>query len=114
MDFQLFFSGLTALGTLVAVASLVWAVYIYIRSNENTQLSSLKKEILAYPRFCRKIDRLLAEPLFSAIGNSISEELEKLMPENQSLEDFSNEFMLNPDADNFKALAIYTGLKKML
>lgn len=112
MDFQLFFSGLTALGTLVAVASLVWAVYIYLRSNENIQLSSLKKEVLTYPRYCRKIDRLLAEPLFSAIGNSISEELEKLMPENQSLEDFSNEFMLNPDADNFKALAIYTGLKK--
>lgn len=35
-----------------------------------------------------------------------------MMPENQTIEDFSSEFMLNPDADNFKALAIYTGMKK--
>lgn len=112
MNYELFFSGLTAIGTLVAVASFIWAIYVYMRSNESKEMSELKREILAYPRYCRKIDRLLAEPLFSAIGNSISEELEKLMPENQSLEDFSEEFMLNPDADNFKALAIYTGLKK--
>ena len=112
MNFSLLFSGMTAFGTLVAVASLIWAVYAYVRSNESKEMSALKKEILAYPRYCKKIDRLLAEPLFSAIGNSIAEELEKLMPENQSLEEFSEEFMLNADADNFKALAIYTGLKK--
>lgn len=112
MTIELFFSGLTALGTIVAVASLIWAINVYKLSNEDREMTLLKKDILTYPGYCKKINSILAEPFFSAIGNSISEELENLMPENQTLEDFSNDFMLNPDADNFKALAIYTGMKK--
>jgi hypothetical protein len=112
MNWNLFFTAITALGSLAAVASLVWAIYSFRRANETKTMAALKKEILSYPGYCRKIDRLLAEPFFSAIGNSISEELQGFMPDNQSLEEFSNEFMLNPEADNFKALAIYTGMKK--
>lgn len=112
MTIELFFSGMTALGTIVAICSLIWAINVYKISNEDKEMASLKKEILTYPGYCKKINRILAEPFFSAVGNSISEELEKMMPENQTIEDFSSEFMLNPDADNFKALAIYTGMKK--
>lgn len=112
MTIDLFFSGLTALGTLVAVGSLIWAIHVYKLTNEDREMAALKREILSYPGYCRKINRLLAEPFFSAVGNSIAEELDKLMPENQSLEDFSNNFMLNADADNYKSLAIYTGMKK--
>lgn len=109
---ELFFSGVTAFGTVVAIFSLIWAINVYKISNEDKEMTLLKKDILTYPGYCKKINRILAEPFFSAVGNSISEELEKMMPENQSLEDFSNNFMLNPDTDNFKALAIYTGMKK--
>lgn len=112
MTIELFLSLLTAFGTVVAVGSLIWAIRVYKLTNQDKEMNSLKKEILAYPGYCRKLNRLLAEPVFSAIGNSIAEELEKLMPENQSLEDFSNDFMLNADTDNYKSLAIYSGMKK--
>lgn len=112
MTIELFLSILTSFGTIVAVCSLIWAIHVYKLTNQDKEMTALKREILSYPGYCRKINRLLAEPFFSAIGNSISEELEKLMPENQSLEDFSNDFMLNADADNYKSLAIYTGMKK--
>lgn len=64
MTIELFFSGMTALGTIVAICSLIWAINVYKISNEDKEMASLKKEILTYPGYCKKINRILAEPFF--------------------------------------------------
>ena len=58
------------------------------------------------------INILLSEPFFVALGNSIADELKKLHEEGQSIEGFSN-FLLNDEkSHNYKAQAIYSGLKR--
>lgn len=99
-------------GAVATVFSVIWAIHVYKVANEDKELLEIKKAIMTLPEKCKRLDSLLSEPLFSAIGNSIAEELKALNTENQSLEEFSSEFMLNEEARNYKALAIYMGLKK--
>lgn len=112
MNIDAILSLISAIGAVATVISLVWAIQIYRLSNENSEMAEVRKYLLAFPEYCRQVDKLLSEPVFSAIGSGISEELEKIMPDNQSIEDFTNDFMLNADNDNYKALAIYLGMKK--
>lgn len=112
MTIETLFSILTAVGAVATILSLVWAIRVYWITNENAGIAEIRKHLLAFPEYCKEIGRLLSEPVFSAIGCGIAEELEKLMPDNQSIEDFTNDFMLNSDNDNYKALAIYLGMKK--
>lgn len=112
MDISLVFDGLTAIGSLATVGSLFWAVHVFKLSHDREEIATVKKAILSLPVLCDKLQRLLSEPVFSAIGNGIAEELEKYMVEGQSLEEFNKKFMLNAENDNYKALAIYMGMKK--
>ena len=112
MDISLVFDGLTAIGSLATVGSLFWAVHVFKLSRDREEIATVKKAILSLPVLCDKLQRLLSEPVFSAIGNGIAEELEKYMVEGQSLEEFNKKFMLNAENDNYKALAIYMGMKK--
>ncbi len=112
MSWTLFLQCINAFGALATVGSLAWAIHVYRMAHESDEIIKVRTAILTYPVHCKKIERLLSEPVFSAIGNGIAEELEKYMPEDQSLEDFTNDFMLNTSGDNYKALAIYMGMKK--
>lgn len=101
-----------ALSTIATVASVLWAIHVYRRSNENKNYIDLKESMLQMPDTCFELNSLLTEPFFAAIGNSIANELKELHSPEQSLEDFSD-FLLNDDlSHNYKALAIYSGLKK--
>ena len=112
MNWNLLFDCISAFGALATVGSLAWAVHIFRVAHEREEIIGVRNAILTYPVYCKKIERLLSEPVFSAIGNGIAEELEKYMPEGQSLETYTNDFMLNSSGDNYKALAIYMGMKK--
>ena len=101
-----------AMGAVATVISVIWAIRVYKMSNEDKEVLEIKKDIMTLPEKCKRLDNLLSEPLFSAIGNSIAEELEALNTDNQSLEEFSNDFLLNEESRNYKALAIYMGLKR--
>ena len=100
------------LGAVATVVSVIWAIHVYKVANEDKEVSEIKKAIMTLPEKCKRLDNLLSEPLFSAIGNSIAEELKVLHTENQPLDEFSNDFMLSEESRNYKALAIYMGLKK--
>lgn len=99
-------------GTLATISSVLWAIHVYRRANENKNYIDLKESMLQIPDTCYELNSLLTEPFFAAIGNSIADELKELHSPEQSLEEFSN-FLLNDDlSHNYKALAIYSGLKK--
>lgn len=72
----------------------------------------MKKCIWKIPTICNDINLLLSEPFFAALGNSIADELKNLLEDGQSLEDYS-QFLLNDEkSHNYKAQAIYSGLKR--
>ncbi|MBR3237855.1 MAG: hypothetical protein IKF99_05400 [Oscillospiraceae bacterium] len=101
-----------ALGTIATVISVFWAIHVYRKANENKSYLEIKDNIIKIPEICHEINSLLTEPFFAAIGNSISKELKELYSSEQTLEDFS-EFLLDDESShNYKALAIYSGLKQ--
>ena len=65
-------------GAVATVFSVIWAIHVYKVANEDKELLEIKKAIMALPEKCKRLDSLLSEPLFSAIGNSIAEELKAL------------------------------------
>ena len=100
------------LSAIATVASVLWAIHVYRRANENKDYVGIKESMLQIPDVCFELNSLLTEPFFAAIGNSIANELEELHSSEQSIEAFSD-FLLNDDlSHNYKALAIYSGLKK--
>ena len=100
---------IAAIGT---IGSVLWAIHIYHKENDNRNLLDVKDNILKIPAICFDINVLLSEPFFAALGNSIADELKKLHEKGQSLESFSN-FLLNDEkSHNYKAQAIYSGLKR--
>ena len=100
---------IAAIGT---IASVLWAIHVYRRENDDRNLLDIKNNILKIPTICTDINILLSEPFFVALGNSIADELKKLHEEGQSIEGFSN-FLLNDEkSHNYKAQAIYSGLKR--
>ena len=101
-----------ALTAIATVASVLWAIHVYRKANEDRIFLQIKNSIIQVPQICHDINFLLTEPFFAAIGNSVAEELKSLYSADQSLEDFS-EFLLNDEAShNYKGLAIYSGLKQ--
>jgi len=101
-----------ALSAISTVVSVLWAIHVYRRANENKDYVTVKESMLQLPDTCYELNSLLTEPFFAAIGNSIANELKELHSPEQSMEDFSD-FLLNDDlSHNYKALAIYSGLKK--
>lgn len=101
-----------ALTAIAAVASVLWAIHVYRKANEDRAFLEIKNNIIRIPEICHDINFLLTEPFFAAIGNSVAEELKSLYSPEQSLEDFS-EFLLDDEVShNYKGLAIYSGLKQ--
>jgi len=100
------------LGTAATVISVFWAIHVYNKAYEDKITLQVKENIMSLPETCDEINSLLTEPFFAAIGNSIAEELKTLYSPEQQLEEFS-EFLLNDEeSHNYKALAIYSGLKQ--
>ena len=100
------------LGALATAISVFWAIHVYRKANENKSFWEIKDSIIKIPEICQEINSLLTEPFFAAIGNSIAKELKELYSSEQTLEDFS-EFLLDDESShNYKALAIYSGLKQ--
>ena len=108
---QIFFSVIQSFGSIATVFSVLWAIVVYRAANEEKGYIEAKNNILKIPQLCKELDLLLTEPFFAAIGNSISNELKELFSENQSMEEYS-EFLLKESSQNYKAIAIYAGLKK--
>lgn len=108
---QIFYSTIEALGAIATVLSLLWAIKVYKSANEERGYLETKDNIMKIPQLCRELNLLLTEPFFAAIGNSIANELKELFVENQTIEEYS-EFLLNDSSKNYKAIAIYSGLKK--
>lgn len=101
-----------ALGAIGTIASVLFAIYTYRKAQNNAALLEVKRCVWKIPTICNDINMLLSEPFFAALGNSIADELKKLLEDGQSLEDYS-QFLLNDDkSHNYKAQAIYSGLKR--
>lgn len=101
-----------ALGAIGTIASVLFAIYSYCKAQNNAALLEVKRCVWKIPTICNDINMLLSEPFFAALGNSIADELKKLLEDGQSLEDYS-QFLLNDDkSHNYKAQAIYSGLKR--
>lgn len=101
-----------ALGAIGTIASVLFAIYSYRKAQNNAALLEVKRCVWKIPTICNDINMLLSEPFFAALGNSIADELKKLLEDGQSLEDYS-QFLLNDDkSHNYKAQAIYSGLKR--
>ncbi len=101
-----------SIGTVAAISSVLWAIHVYRNANENKSYLEIKDNIIKIPELCQEINFLLTEPFFAAIGNSIAKELRELYSSEQTLDAFSD-FLLNDEAShNYKALAIYSGLKQ--
>ena len=101
-----------ALGAIGTIASVLFAIHSYRKAQNNAALLEVKRCVWKIPTICNDINLLLSEPFFAALGNSIADELKKLLEEGQSLEDYS-QFLLNDDkSHNYKAQAIYSGLKR--
>ena len=83
-----------AIGAIGTIASVLWAIKVYTNENKNANLMKVKNAILELPSICNDINILLSEPFFAALGNSVAEELKKLMDDGQTLEDFSG-FLLD-------------------
>lgn len=98
-----------AIGT---IASVLFAIYSYRKAQSNSALLEVKKSIWKIPALCKDIDSLLNEPFFAALGNSIADELKNLKEDNQSLEDYSSFLLDDKRSHNYKAQAIYSGLKR--
>ncbi|MDY4769491.1 MAG: hypothetical protein SO267_01975 [Lachnospiraceae bacterium] len=101
-----------AIGAIGTIASVLWAIKVYTNENKNANLMKVKNAILELPSICNDINILLSEPFFAALGNSVAEELKKLMDDGQTLEDFSGFLLDDNKSHNYKAQAIYSGLKK--
>ena len=100
---------IAAIGT---IGSVLWAIHVYHKENDNRNLLDIKDNILKIPTICSDINILLSEPFFAALGNSIADELKKLHEKGQSLESFSNFLLSDEKSHNYKAQAIYSGLKR--
>lgn len=101
-----------ALGTLATVISVLWAIHVYRKANENKSFLEIKDNIIKIPEICHAINSLLTEPFFAAIGNSIAKELKELYSSEKTLDDFSEFLLDDKSSHNYKALAIYSGLKQ--
>lgn len=101
-----------ALGTLATIISVLWAIHVYRKANENRSFLEIKDNIIKIPEICQEINSLLTEPFFAAIGNSIAKELKELYSSSQTLDDFSEFLLDDKSSHNYKALAIYSGLKQ--
>lgn len=108
---QIVYSSIEALGSIATVLSVMWAIKVYKTANEEKGYLETKDNIMKIPQLCRELNLLLTEPFFAAIGNSIANELKELFTENQTMEEYS-EFLLDDSSKNYKAIAIYSGLKK--
>lgn len=101
-----------AFGAIATTISVLFAVYTYRKAHNNSSLLEIKKCMWKLPSICNDINLLLSEPFFAALGNSVADELKKLLDDGQSLEDYS-QFLLNEEkSHNYKAQAIYSGLKR--
>lgn len=101
-----------AFGAIGTICSLLWAIHIYHNENDKRSLMEIKNSILKIPHLCNEVNMLLSEPFFAALGNSIADELKNLHEKGQSLEDFSNFLLDDVKSHNYKAQAIYSGLKR--
>ena len=100
------------IGAFGTILSVFIAIYTYRHAQTTSALLEVKKSLWIIPTICKEINDLLTERVFSALGDSIASEFRKLYVEGQSLDDFSA-FLLNDDkSHNYKAQAIYAGLKK--
>lgn len=100
-----------ALGALGTIASVLFAIYNYRKSQNDASLLEVKKCLWRIPSICEEIDNLLSERVFSALGDSIASEFKQLYEKNQSLKDYSNFLIEDDRSHNYKAQAIYSGLK---
>ena len=99
------------IGAVGTILSVLIAIYTYRHAQTTSALLEVKKGLWIIPTICKEIDDLLSERVFSALGDSIASEFRKLHEDGQSLDDFSD-FLLDDDkSHNYKAQAIYAGLK---
>ena len=110
MDWQLLFQAIQAFGALAAIASVVWAINVYIRTGRDHDYQKIRDAVIALPHHCEQLNKQLSESLFAAIGASISNEL-RPMYDGYTIESFSK-WLLSEESSNFKAQAIYMGLQK--
>lgn len=110
MDWQLLFQAIQAFGALAAIASVVWAINVYIRTSRDHDYQKIRDAVIALPHHCEQLNKQLSESLFAAIGTSISNEL-RPMYDGYTIESFSK-WLLSEESSNFKAQAIYMGLQK--
>lgn len=110
MNWALLFQAIQAFGSLATIASVIWAINVYIMTGRNHDYQKIRDALIALPHHCEQLDKLLSESLFAAIGTSISNELRPMF-EGYTIESFSK-WLLSEDSSNFKAQAIYMGLQK--
>lgn len=110
MNWELFFQAIQAFGALAAIASVLWAINVYIWTGRNHDYQKIRDAVIALPHHCEQLNKQLSESLFAAIGTSISNELRPMF-EGYTVESFSK-WLLSEDSSNFKAQAIYMGLQK--
>lgn len=110
MDWGLLFQAIQAFGAIASIASVVWAINVYIMTSRNRDYQKTREAVIALPHHCEQLNKQLSEPLFAAIGTSISNELRPMF-EGYTIESFSK-WLLSEDSSNFKAQAIYMGLQK--
>lgn len=110
MDLGLIFQGIQAFGALATIASVIWAINVYIMTGQNHDYQKIRDAVIALPHHCEQLNKLLSESLFAAIGTSISNELRPMFS-GYTIETFSK-WLLSEDSSNFKAQAIYMGLQK--
>ena len=110
MNWELFFQAIQAFGAIAAIASVIWAINVYIITSRNHDYQKIRDAVIALPHHCEQLNKQLSESLFAAIGTSISNELRPMF-EGYTIDSFSK-WLLSEDSSNFKAQAIYMGLQK--
>lgn len=110
MNWQLLFQAIQAFGAIAAIASVAWAINVYIRTGRDHDYQKIRDAVIALPHHCEQLNKQLSESLFAAIGTSISNEL-RPMYDGYTIESFSK-WLLSEESSNFKAQAIYMGLQK--
>ena len=99
------------IGAIGTTASVMFAIYTYRNAQTKSALLEVKKCLWRIPIICKAIDELLSERVFSAVGDSISNEFRKLHENEQSLDEYSALLIDDNKSHNYKAQAIYAGLK---
>ncbi|HBC3478279.1 TPA: hypothetical protein KDY95_003418 [Vibrio cholerae] len=95
-------------GSIFTGASVLFAMFVYRRNSDKEMFKEFRLSMIDFKHNIQEIDRLLAEPLFSEVSSNIALELEKILPDNCTKEQFV-EFMTNEENHDFIGQAIHIG-----